>query len=219
MSSAYRVSPPSPLEKRRRGCLGCLGQCVLALLLGALLLLAIFAVFTPWAFYLGGSFHLVPGWQGWGTLHTKSGNYVVFVRMEPTSRGSRMYPASNLTGLGYICTPRGERFRMRLGGGMRKQLNLDTNGEHISLYMHYRPWNWQFLNDDRPHLELRGQWQNPDLVMDDHGSIPNNFEPDGSVYRGHSPTRPYSTEGVPITLVPGSYSDFEAACRTVKRAD
>jgi hypothetical protein len=35
---------------------------------------------------------------------------------------------------------RGARSRMHLGGGMRKNLNLSTDGESISLYMNYWPW-------------------------------------------------------------------------------
>jgi hypothetical protein len=175
-------------------------------------------LFYPWAFYLGGKFHIMPYWQGWGKLHAKSGDYVLFVRFEPTPRGSRMYLESNLKGTGYLCTPRREKFRMNLGGGMRKHLNLSTDGEAIHLYMDYWPaWSGQFISDRRPSLDLRGHWRNPNLVMDDHGSISNAFQPDGSVYRGHDRNRPYSTEVVPITLSEGSYSDFEAACAAVHR--
>lgn len=204
-------------KKRRVGCLGCLGQVALTLVLGSILIIAITGVFYPWAFYLGGKFHLLPYWQGWGPLHAKSGNYVWFVRIEPTSRGSGMYLETNLTGTAYLCTPRGERIRFHMGGGMRKHLNLSTDGEAIHLYMNYSPWYRQFMSDRRPRLELRGHWRNPDLVMDDHGSISNAFEPDGSVYRGHLPNRPYSTEGVPVTFIPGSYSDFDNACAAAHR--
>src|SRR6266542_6477311 len=109
-------SPP----KARRGCFGCLVQTVwqsaVVLLLGAVLILALTGLFYPWAFYLGGKFHIIPYWRGWGKLHAKSGDYVLFVRFEPTPRGSRILPASNLRGVGYLCTPRGERFFMHLGG-------------------------------------------------------------------------------------------------------
>jgi len=212
-----RSLQPTVQKKRRVGCLGCLGQLALIFTLGAILVLAMTGVFYPWAFYLGGTFHILPYWQGLGKLHAKSGDYLLFVRMEPTPRGSRMYLETNLTGIAYLCTPQGERFRMSLGGGMRKHLNLSTDGEAIHLYMNNRPWNWQFITDRRPHLDLRGHWQNTYLVMDDHGSISNAFQPDGSVYRDHDPNRPYSTEGVPVTFVPASYSDFDSACAAVYR--
>jgi hypothetical protein len=49
--------------------------------------------------------------------------------------------------------------------------------------------------------------------MDDYSSIQRNFEPDGTVYRGGGKERPYMGEIVPVTIQPGSYSDFEAACQ------
>lgn len=103
---------------------------------------------------------------------------------------------------------------MNLGGGMRRGLGLNTDGEKISLGMYYRPLVfWNFTTDHRPGIELRGQWHNPNLVMDDHSSIQRAFNSDGSVYHGGQPERPYMGEIVPVTLVPGSYSDFEAACK------
>lgn len=211
-------SPP----KARRGCLGCLVQMVwqsaLVLFLGAVLIIALTGVFYPWAFYLGGTFHIIPYWQGWGTLHAKSGDYVLLVRFEPTPRGSRIMRRSNLKGVGYLCTPRGERFYMHLGGGMRPYLNLSTDEEAIDLYMN----NWSglashFSGDHRPRIQLRGHWQNPNLVMDDQGSIFRSFLPDGTVYRGQDPNHPYNGEVLPITLVNGPYSDFKAACAAAKR--
>ena len=212
----------SPAPKSRRGCLGCLVQTVwqsaVILLLGAVLILALTGLFYPWAFYLGGNFHIIPYWQGWGKLHAKSGDYLLLVRFGPTPRGSRIIPHSNLNGVAYLCTPRGERFYMHLGGSMRPHLNLSTDGETIGLYMN----NWsglqaQFSGDHRPSIQLSGHWQNPDLVMDDNGSIFRAFQPDGTVYRGHDPNHPYNGEIVPITLVNAPYSDFERACKAVRR--
>ncbi len=192
--------------KPRRGCLGCLGQLVwqsaVVLVLGMILVAAMTGLFYPWAFYLGGKFHIIPYWQGWGKLHAKSGDYVLFVRFEPTPRGSRIIPHSNL---------------IHLGGSMRPHLNLSTDGEPIDLYMSYWPALYgQFISDRRPSLELRGHWKNPDLVMDDHGSIFRAFLADGSVYHGHDTNHPYNGEIVPATLVNGSYSEFEAACAAGK---
>ena len=187
------------------------------LFLGVVLVTALTGLFYPWAFYLGGKFHIMPLWQGWGRAHAKSGDYVLFVRFEPTPRGSRVIPHSNLRGIGHLCTPRGEQFRLHLGGSMRPHLNLSTDGEAINLYMDYWPALYgQFIADRRPSLEVRGHWKNPDLVMDDHGSIFRAFLPDGSVYHGHDPGRPYMGEVVPITLVKGSYSEFEAACAAAR---
>jgi hypothetical protein len=208
-------------KKRRSGCLGCLFQIALTLLVGLVLgcafLLAVTAIFAPWAFYLGGPFHITPYWQGVGKAHAKSGDYVLFVYFGPTPRGSKMYLETNLTGNAYVCTPRGESIRLNLGGGMRKHLNRSTDGEAVHLYMFYWPWNANFINDTRPELELSGHWRNPNLVMDDHSSIARAFHPDGTVYRGHDKNRPYMTEVVPVTLASGSYSDYEKACEAAHR--
>ena len=204
-------------RKGRTGCLGCFGQVGLTLVVVGFVMLAAAAVFDPWAFYLGGSFHVLPWWQGWGKLHAKSGDYLMYVRIQPTTKGSKMYLATDLGGNAAICTPRGEKLALKMGGGMRKHLNVSTDAEAINLYMYYRPWNYSFTNDDRPSLKLRGHWRNPNLVMDDEGSIGKAFQADGSVYRGKTPNRPAAPDIVPITFVPGSYSDFSAACAAIHR--
>lgn len=204
-------------RRGRTGCLGCFGQVGLTLVVVGIVMLAATAVFAPWAFYLGGSFHVLPWWQGWGKLHAKSGDYVMYVRIQPTTSGSKVYLSTPLSGEADICTPRGEKIQLKLGGGMRKRLNVSTDGEGIGLYMYHRPWNYSFTNDDRPSLKLRGQWRNPNLVMDDEGTIAKAFQTDGSVYRGHGSNPAATPEVVPVTFVPGSYSEFSAACAAIHR--
>lgn len=205
-------NPPVVGRKRRFGCFGCLGQVSAIFVLAGIGYVVILGIFAPWAFYLGGKFHITPYWQGLGKVHAKSGDYLLFLRVEPTSKGSKMYLETNLGGFAYVCTPRGESIRLKMGGGMRKHLSLSTDGEAIHLYMHYWPWNAQFLTEHRPSLDLRGHWQNPNLVMDDQGSIAKAFQPDGSVYQGHDRNRVYSPEMLPVTFNPSSYSDFSSAC-------
>lgn len=214
--SGKPASAANKIESRgHRGCLGCLTTIVGVLVFGSLVVLGLTAALTPWAFYLGGSFHIIPYWQGWGTLHAKSGDYPVFVRFGPALRGgSRVYPTSRLKGVGYLCTPHGERFRMNLTGYMRLHLPVHTDGEAISLGMD----NWPaltggFLTHHRPSIGLVGQWKNPDLVMDDQSSLYRAFNADGSVIEKIPPNRPWNGEVVPVTLKPGTYAEFEAACR------
>src|SRR5215470_2758517 len=211
------IPPFSPAltnaRRRRSGCLGCLPQILVILLLGAVVMLLITAIFAPWGFFLGGSFRIIPYRQGWGILHAKSGKYVVYVGFQPRPSGSRIMPGPSVGGTGFLCSPRGEIFYMHLGGGMRRGIGTNTDGEKISLYMNHWPrFFGGFTNDHRPSIELRGQWKNPDIVMDDHGSISRAFNPDGTVDRGHS-NKPYPGDITPVTLVPGSYSDFEAASK------
>ncbi len=207
---------PGIPTRKRRGCLtGCFTQCLAALALGLALAYGLYALLTPWGFYLGSdTFHAYPGWTGWGRMHsTNSGDYALYVSIMPGFRGSRVYAHSNLTGNAWLCTPRGETFRMKLGGGMRPGLGSHINGEAISLYMNTWPaFTGNFTGDHRPSLEFRGHWQNPNLVLDDHGTLAWAFLPDGSVYRGHSTSYSPKTETVPLTLHPGSFSDFKSAC-------
>ena len=208
----FSASPLAP-RRSRAGCLGCLPRLLLVLALGTGLVLLITAVFAPWGFFLGGSFHIIPYWQGWGTLSAKSGTYIVFVRFEPTPNGSKVMPHPSVKGTGYLCTPRGEIFRMHLGGGMRRGIGTNTDGEKIDLYMDYWPAFFGNLRSDhRPSVGFRGKWENPNIVADDHGSIFRAFNPDATVDRGHS-NKPYPGDIIPVTLVPGSYSDFERACK------
>jgi hypothetical protein len=46
--------------------------------------LVFIAVFQPWGFYLGGTFHLIPYWQGVGHNEVEDG---------PEVRGARQYVA------------------------------------------------------------------------------------------------------------------------------
>jgi len=207
--------PPFPPRRRSRGCLGCLTQCLLGLAVGGALILLSTWIFAPWGFYLGGNFHILPMWQGWGTLRADSGRYVLYVRFQPrpSGRGS-IYPGPSVGGNAWLCSPRGEIFYMHLGGGMRRGIGNNTDGEKISLYMDNYKLFFGNMRDHRPYVEFRGQWQNPNLVMDDHGSISRAFNADGTVDDGKARrNRPYPGPIVPITLVPGSYSDFEAACK------
>ena len=79
------------MSRRARGgcgCTGCLGQLVLFVLLGVVIVSIVRALFAPWAFFLGGRFHPLAAWAGEGTLHARSGDFVLFVELEPRSRTS-----------------------------------------------------------------------------------------------------------------------------------
>lgn len=212
--------PGTQRFRRRGGCCltGCLTQSLAALALGIVLVYALYGLLFPWAFFLGtGTFHFLPGWSGWGRMHSNAlGDFALYVNIQPSPRGSRMFPASHLTGNAWLCTPRGETFRMTLGGGMRAHLSTNTNGEKINLYM----FNWPiftggFTADHHPSINFRGQWQNPNIVLDDHSSLATAFLTDGTVYKGHDANRLPPKEVVPLTLHPGTYSDFKSACTTL----
>lgn len=216
MRTVAPIDPTLPPKRPRLGCLGCFGQCTLVLILSGLGYLGLMALFTPWGFYLGGNFHINPQWQGLGRFHSsRGGDYVLYLSFGPKFGGNRYakFPSSSLSGTAYLCSPRHERFRLRVGGDMRAHLPTMTDGEAVSLYMNHHPI-WNYTADPTPRISIRGHWQNPNLAADDHGSIWNAFEPDGRLYKGHDPNRPYAKEIIPITFTPATFSDFEAACPT-----
>lgn len=208
------MNTPAIQPSRR---LGCFTRLLLFFVLASITWLAIVAVFAPWSFFMGGRFHIIPMWQGWGRLHSSTaGDYVLFVTFSPRP-GTRGIP--HVSGNGILCTPRGERFNLNLGGDFEKHLGLDTNGKTAYLYMYNRSGlarQFGFNPDHRPRLDLRGKWNNPDLVLDDHGTLSHDFEPDGSLYTGHSPNRPASREVMQVTLREGIRGDFDTACAAAK---
>jgi hypothetical protein len=202
------------MQPPRKARFGCLTNLVLIVALGMVVVFAIPAVFSPWGFFMGGSFHFFPSWQGWGRMHSSTaGDYLLYLWMEPNNRGRH---SSGVKGQATLCTPRREKFTLTLGGDFEQRMGMgtDTNGKTMYLYMHtYHV----FSGDNRPRFELHGIWRNPDLVMDDHETLSKAFEPDGTLSIGQSKNRPPHHEIIPITLHEGNKSDFEAACAAIPR--
>jgi hypothetical protein len=199
-----------PRRRRGSGCgPGCLFQVTASLALGAVLVLAISGIFMPWGFYLGGTFHLVTGWQGTATVRTATGDYALTIWMTPSGR-SRLSGFPTFTGNGSLCTPRGERFRLSLYGVILARSGRDTDGKEMRIDLYHRPVFWSITGNmsGRPRLTLRGRWQNPDLVMNDGGTLSMAFLPDGRVYDGTPRNQPRARETVPVVFhyVPWSWS-------------
>jgi hypothetical protein len=187
--------------KRPVGCLGCLGRLLALCVLGAVAAALIAAVFAPWSFFLGGHFHLLPIWEGTARLKASSGEYVLSFWISPQP-GGRTYNFPYFTGWARLCTPRGERYSLRVTGGMHEHPGTDTNGKDMHLEFYRRPWyyglsgNW----DRRPRLDLRGRWENPDLVMSDGGSLSRAFLPDGTLYQGPPQRQPAARETLRVVF-------------------
>jgi hypothetical protein len=60
-------------------------------------------------------------------------------------------------------------------------------------------------NWDRPRLTLRGRWQNPDLVMNDGGTLSAAFLPDGRLYDGPPRNQPRAREPLPVVFHSGDH--------------
>jgi hypothetical protein len=192
--------------------MGCFTRLVLILLFGVCAVLAIDAVFAPWSFFMGGRFHMIPMWQGWGRIHAPAGDYLLFIQMSPRT-GTR--GVAHVAGVGVLCTPRAQKFNLTLGADFEKHMGASTDGTHIYLYLHTRPGFFSSTaSDTRPDLEFIGAWHNPDMVLDDHGSLSRAFKPDGTLYGLHE--RRGVQETLPLTIHEGSKSEFNSACSTAK---
>lgn len=191
-------------------------QWVVVLVLIAVVLVGIPAVFTPWGFFMGGRFHVLPSWTGWGKMHSSKagGDYVIMMTFTPKT--GRQLGRTHVDGNAWLCTPRGEKFTLHLGGDFQKDIRLDTNGKTASFYMNSYTLKSQFTGNTRPYLEFRGKWNNPDLVLDDHGSIARNFTPEATLWPTGGKERPYISEVVPVTLHEGGKAEWEASCTAAK---
>src|SRR5215475_2254989 len=104
-----------PQNFPRKSRIGCLGMLALLAVVVPVFLLVFEALATPYGFYLGGHFHLIPMWQGMGTAHAANGrDYIIFISIYPNASNPGRYDSS-LTGNGFLCTPKREKFRMRVG--------------------------------------------------------------------------------------------------------
>jgi hypothetical protein len=178
--------PPIDRQRPRRGCLGCfvhlLGILIVGLILGGTVYVGMVKVFYPWAFYFGGHAHLLPMWEGVGRMHTEKGDYTLTLYLGP-ARGGRTFNLPTVKGTGYLCTPRKDRFNLFVYGGLSEKTGTDMNGKTMSLRYYRHPFFGGISGDyeQPPRLEFRGVWRNPDLVMDDGGSLAAAFLPDGPV--------------------------------------
>lgn len=182
---------------------------------------AIVALFAPWAFFLGGTFHLMPMWQGVGEATTATGTrYVIWIRMFPTSRGSKT-GGTFVRGSAALCSSAGDRFDLRLTGGTSENVWWNMDGRPMSLSLDH-PQSRSFIADDyekaRPRLTLRGRWSFPDLAMDDRGSLANAFMPDGHLDARAAGDTGRSADSLPITFKAATKVEFDTECRAIVHA-
>ncbi len=211
------IRPTVALRRRRGcGCLGCLPQLFVLIVLGVVLVVGIDWVFAPWGFFLGGTFRPLPVWQGIAHIRASSGDYVLYVWLSP-GPGGRTYNYPSFSGTGALCTPRGERFPMKVRAYMFEHPGRDTNGKEMRLEVYYRSF-WAAFNGapNRPELTLRGRWQNPDLVMNDGGTLSRAFLPDGQAYTGPPAQQPRARETVPVVFHEVPWTTWFGDCRAEK---
>jgi hypothetical protein len=170
----------------------------------------IFALLAPWNFYFGGHFHVVPGWTGRGWMHSTpaGGGYYLWLRFEPTTPGYRKSP---LKGLAFLCTPRGEKFRLHFGGEMPRSHGADLRGVPIQLYLYNWPLLAQFVSDRRPRFDLYGSFGDSALTLEDRGSLARAFRSDGTLYPLGS-NRAWKQESTSVTLQEDSSWALNPSC-------
>jgi hypothetical protein len=185
----------------------------LVLLFILILVGAIYIGMYPWAFYMGGDFHPLGIWSGWGRIHSKTaGDYFLYVTFSPVTYGHETFPAWDVKGTGNLCTPKGEFFRLRVGGDMPRKFYVNSVGQPIRLWMD----NWRSTlpvgEEKRPSFSLWGRWGEREIAANDRGTLSKAFLPDGTLRPQKSRLLPSETEEIQVTLHEGSYGDFESAC-------
>jgi hypothetical protein len=210
MNQPVNLSPASPPAPRttRQLLLPLVALAVLAFGLP----FAIDAVFAPWSFFMGGHFHLNPKWAGWGRMHSNtSGDYAIYITISPSL--GRGHSFTDVSGKGALCTQRGDVYRLSMAGSFGEGSGADLQGRTATIYPHN--YDRKHTGHNNPSLEFRGKWNNPDLVLDDQGSINQAFDPDGGLAKKKNAPSGVQ-EIVQLTLHEGSRSDFDAACAALK---
>jgi len=164
------------------------------------------ALTAPWSFHIGGRSTPLLYWSASGMLHTKGGTYPLNVLFYPSSNSSRLRldglrPTGGVQGSGWLCTSPGVIQYLKLSGTIYNGWS-STEGSLIN----FRLLEW-YLFDSRPtrgYFDLDGRWNGTKLVMEDRGSL-------GSKFRSG-----LRIEHASVTLDPGSYSDFKAACASTR---
>ena len=214
-NQAAQANPP----RGKRSRLGCLGSCLVNLLLllalGTVLVLALDVITAPWVFYLGGSgFHIIPGWNGEGTIHTQNGDFILYVTLNEPQFSRNGYPY--LQGAGWLCTPNGDRYNNLHAYAYFSNKNIgriNTDNQPVDLEFddYYRDW----VNGDyRPEFKISGAWSNGNFTGNDQGSFASAFRPDGTAYLGPKSKQPSAGDPINVTLTPGGWSNFKSACKS-----
>lgn len=175
---------------------------------------AIYAGLYGWGFFLGGTFHPLPIWTGWGKMHSSSaGDYVLYVAIWPSTKAlETIIPHTFVRGRANLCTPKGQRFYLNLSGEMRPHIYLNTVGEAIELDM----GNWRRSmpvgQQWRPSFSIWGRWGKGQITGDDRKKLSQSFSLNGTLIPQGSYAATSQTEDLQVTLREGSFSEWKAAC-------
>ena len=130
-------------------------------------------------------------------LHRRGRRLLPMGALQPTTPGYRKSP---LQGAAYLCTPKGEKFRLHFGGGMPANHGTDLRGLPIHLYLSNWALGAQFRGDRRPQLDLYGTFGDSQLILEDRGSLARAFRPDGTLHEPRDRNRTWQQESAHVTL-------------------
>jgi hypothetical protein len=181
---------------------GCLAQLLALIVLCLAVVYGVAAITAPWSFHIAGQWTPLLSWPATGLLHTQGGTYPLYVFFYPSPYSSRLRldglrPTGGLQGSGALCTSRGVIQKLTLSGTIYNGWR-STEGSLIE----FRLLELRYFNvgQIRGFFDLYGRWQGAELAMEDRGRA-------NSIFRSG-----FKIEHAAVTLDPGSYSDFEAAC-------
>jgi hypothetical protein len=186
----------------------------LAIMLVLILAGIVYVVTSPWAFFMGGHFHPLGYWAGWGRMHSKTaGDYLLYVEISPQPRPlEKIIPHTFLKGIAHLCTPKGERYFLKLNGTMPPHIFVNTVGQPVTLYL----YNWRDVllvgQESRPNFSLWGRWGQREVVADDRQTLSKAFLPNGILRPPGAHIEPAELEDIQLKLHEGTYAQWEAAC-------
>lgn len=174
---------------------------ILGLAVVVLLTLTAIGTITPWAFHMGGRFTPLY-WSGSGMLVAKQGAFPLYVLFYPADGSNRLH------GWGSLCISKNTIIPLDLHGEVGKAWwSIDRASMDITLSEPDTLRENILAGYAGGGFRLIGNWQGPDLVLDDGGNIPTAFRRSG-----------LKVEHASVILKPVSKSDFKAACSTISNS-
>ena len=138
----------------------------------------------------------------------------------PRGPASVSWPRRRGRDIRILCTPRGERFNLKLYGWAPGHIwrGMDEGQEFILQVFRHPPFS---LSTNAmvapPRLEFEGHWHGPDLVMDDQSTFAEAFNPDGTLNPNPKEWHRAANE-VPITFTEQYWGFIGApACSPLSR--
>jgi hypothetical protein len=183
------------------------------LLIVVVVLLALYALPTPWAFHMGGKFSPLGEWDGYGPVEASNGgHYLLYTHLRGGIANNHGRPSCSFTGCdtligtAQLCTQGGQHYTFDLTGAVHGWYT--TNGSRTNIDLtggtpKHLPDGWV--------VAFHGTWHGPELPLaDTDNSFTEVFTPAGAIRTTTSSKDAGTARG---TLRAGSADAFSQACR------